>query len=255
MNWLRFIKRAQADDELRQELESYIEITTEQYIAQGMTVDEARQAARRKLGNATRIREEVYEMDTATFVETTMQEFRRSFRMLRRNPAFSLAAVLTLAIGIGANTAVFSVLNTVLLKPLPYPEADRLISVQHTAPGAAGLISASGDLRLSASMFFTYADQNRSFEAIGAWTTLTMTVTGQGEPEEARTIAVTRGVLEALDVKPAAGRWLSDADQVPGAPRALMLSYGYWQRLFGGDPAVIGKSLTVGAQPAQIVGA
>jgi len=254
MNWRRFIKRAQADAELRQELESYIEMTTEEYIARGMGVNEARQAARRKLGNVTRIREEVYEMNTATFVETTMQQLRHSLRMLRRNPAFSLAAILTLAIGIGANTAVFSIVNTVLLKPLPYPDADRLISVQHTAPGAAGLISVSGDLRLSASMFFTYADQNRSFDAIGAWTTGTATVTGQGEPEEARTIAVTSGVLEALGVKPAAGRWLSEADQAPGAARAVMLSYGYWQRRFGGDVAVIGKSLTVSAQPAQIVG-
>src|SRR5262245_51220688 len=254
MNWRRFIKRTQADAELRQELESYIEITTEEYIAQGMGVAEAREAARRKLGNATRIREEVYEMNTATFVETTMQELRHSVRMLRRNPAFSLAAVLTLAIGIGANTAVFSVVNTVLLKPLPYPEADRLISVQHTAPGATGLMSVSGDLRLSASMFFTYSDQNRSFDAIGAWTALTATVTGQGEPEEARILAVTKGVLEALGVKPTVGRWLSEADQAPGAPRAVMLSYGYWQRRFGGDLAVIGKSLTLGAQPSQIVG-
>src|SRR5262245_32377950 len=254
MNWRRFIKRARADAELRQELESYIEITTEEYIAQGMSVDEAGREARRKLGNVTRIREEVYEMNTATFVETTMLELRHTLRMLRLNPFFTLAAVLTLAIGIGANTAVFSVVNTVLLKPLPYPEADRLISVQHTAPGAPGLVSASGDLRLSASMFFTYADQNRSFDAIGAWTVGTRTVTGQGEPEEARIIIVTRGVLEALGVKPVAGRWLSEADQAPGAPLAAMLSYGYWQRRFGGDPAVIGKSLTVGAQPAQIVG-
>jgi hypothetical protein len=215
MNWRRFIKRTQADAELRQELESYIEITTEEYIARGMGMDEARQAARRKLGNVTRIREEVYEMNTATFVETTMQDLRHSIRMLRRNPAFSLAAILTLAIGIGANTAVFSVVNTVLLKPLSYPEAERLISVQHTAPGAAGLTSVSGDLRLSASMFFTYADQNRSFDAIGAWTAGTATVTGQGEPEEARTIAVTSGVLEALGVKPVAGRWLFEADQAP----------------------------------------
>src|SRR5262245_56898325 len=202
MNWRRFIKRTQADAELRQELESYIEITTEEYIAQGMGVAEAREAARRKLGNATRIREEVYEMNTATFVETTMQELRHSVRMLRRNPAFSLTAVLTLAIGIGANTAVFSVVNTVLLKPLPYPGAERLISVQHTAPGAAGLMSVSGDLRLSASMFFTYADHNRSFDAIGAWTAGTATVTGQGDPEEARVIGVTRVVREALGVKP-----------------------------------------------------
>src|SRR5262245_63359310 len=98
MSWRRFTKRTHADAELRQELDSYIEITTEEYIAQGMGVDEARQAAQRKLGNVTRIREEVYEMNTATLVETTMQQLRHSVRMLHRNPVFSLTAVLTLAI-------------------------------------------------------------------------------------------------------------------------------------------------------------
>src|SRR5262245_19246449 len=134
MNWRRFIKRAKADAELRQELESYVEITTEEYIAQGMGVEEARHTALRKLGNVTRIREEVYEMNTATFVETTLQQLRRSLRMLRLNPAFSLAAVLTLALGIGANTAVFSVVNTVLLKQLASSEADRLVWVHHIDP-------------------------------------------------------------------------------------------------------------------------
>src|SRR5262249_24014275 len=108
MNWRRFIRRAQADAELRQELESYIEITTEEYIARGMGSDQAREAAQRKLGNVTRIREEVYEMNTATFVETTMRELHHSIRMFRLNPAFSLTAVLTLALGIGATTAMFS---------------------------------------------------------------------------------------------------------------------------------------------------
>src|SRR5215471_3796868 len=107
MSWHRFIKRAKADVELRQELESYIEITTEQYIAQGMGMDEARHAAQRKLGNLTRIREEVYEMNTASFVESTLQQLRHSVRMLRLNPAFSLTAVLTLTLGIGATTAIF----------------------------------------------------------------------------------------------------------------------------------------------------
>jgi predicted permease len=235
-------------------LESYLEIATEANIARGMPAERAREAARKRLGNPTLIREEIYRMNTIGVIESVARNARHVVRMLRRNPLFATASLLTLAIGIGANTAVFSVVNTILLKPLPYPHADRLISVQHDAPGAPGLISASGDLRLSASMFFTYADHNRSFEAIGAWIAATATVTGQGDPEEVRIIAVTRGVLEALGVKPAAGLWLSEAEQSPGAARVVMLSYGYWQRRFGGDPAAIGKSLTVDAQPAQIVG-
>src|SRR5262245_65857394 len=124
--------------------------------------------------------------------------------------------------------------------PLPYPEGGRLISVQRTALGAPGLMSASGDLRHSASMFFTYADHNRSFEAIGGWTAAAATVTGRGEPEEVRTIIVTKGVLEALGVKPAVGRWLAEADQSPGAARVVMLSDGYWQRRLGGYAAGVG---------------
>src|SRR5262249_23483871 len=192
--------------------------------------------------------------NTLSFLEEIARNVRFSLRALRRNPGFAAAAILTLAIGIGANTAVFSVVNSVLLKPLPYPEAGRLISVQHTAAGAAGLLTASGDWGLSASMFFTSAAHSRSFEAIGGGPAAAATVTGRGEPEEVRTIIVTKGVLEALGVKPAAGRWLSEADQSPGADRVVMLSYGYWQRRFGGDQAGIGNSLSVGSQPPQVRG-
>ena len=109
MNWRRFLHRAQADSEQQQELESYIEITADEYIARGMGVDEARRAARLKLGNLTRIREEVYEMNTATFLEGAMHDLRHAIRMLRLNPAFSVTAILTLALGIGATTAILTV--------------------------------------------------------------------------------------------------------------------------------------------------
>ncbi|HEU0177638.1 MAG TPA: ABC transporter permease, partial [Blastocatellia bacterium] len=236
-------RRRELGRRIDEEIQFHIQMETEENIRRGMDPPDAQAAARSKVGNITHVTEEVYRMNTLSFLEEIARNVRFSLRTLRRNPGFAAAAILTLAIGIGANTAVFSVVNSVLLKPLPYPAAGRLISVQHTAPGAPGLMSASGDLRLSASMFFTYADHNRSFEAIGAWTAAAATVTGQGEPEEVRTIIVTKGVLEALGVKPAAGRWIEEADQSPGAARVVMLSYGYWQRRFGGDQAVIGKSL------------
>jgi hypothetical protein len=118
MNWRRFRKRTQADAEQQQELESYLEITTEECIARGMEVDETRRAARRKLGNLTRIREEVYEMNTATFLDSALRETRHAARMLRLNPA-CITAILTLALGIGATTAIFSVVNGVVIKPFP----------------------------------------------------------------------------------------------------------------------------------------
>src|SRR5258708_11456585 len=109
---------------------------------------------------------------------------RDGWRTLRHNPAFTLAVLLTLTIGIGANTAVFSVVNHVLLKPLPYPDSERLVAVAHSAPGAAGLGSVSGDLRLSQSMFVTYAEKNRTLQAIGIWAGRTVTLTRVAQPEQ-----------------------------------------------------------------------
>jgi len=193
-------------------------------------------------------------MNTIKFLDSLGRDLRYGLRTLRHNPLFTAVALLTLAIGIGANTAVFSVVNGVLLKPLVYPNPEELVSVRHTAPGAAGLADISGDLRLSPSMYFTYAEQNRTFEAFGVWAPQAMSVTGLTEPEQVRTVMISDGTLQALNVQPMLGRWLSQADQQPGGPEAVMLSYGYWQRRFGGDRAVIGRGIRVESRPREIVG-
>lgn len=254
MNWRRFLHREQADAEQQQELESYLEITAEEYIAQGMQPEEARSAARRKLGNPARIREEVYEMNTNALAETVVRSGLHWLRSMRKSPGFAAVSILTLALGIGAAMAVFTVVNAVLLKPLPYPEAERLISVQQVAPGAAGIVDASGELRLSASLFFTYFDHNRTLENIGAWIAGTATLTGQGDPEQMRILGVTQGVFEALKVPPAAGRWLSGGDQEPGAAPAVVLNYGFWQRKFGGARELIGRTIQMDGVPRLVVG-
>jgi predicted permease len=193
-------------------------------------------------------------VNAANFVESVYRDLRHGVRILRRNPGFTTVALLTLAIGIGANTAVFSVVNSVLLKPLPYPASEQLVAVWNAAPGAPGISSASGDLQLSQSMFVTYAEQNRSFQSIGIWDPFRATVTGITEPEELRAIAVSDGALQALGVPPALGRWLGAADSVPNSAHPVMLSYGYWQRRFGGDPRVIGRMIQVDSAPRQIIG-
>jgi predicted permease len=234
--------------------------------ARGLPYDEARAAAApRKLGNRTQIREEIYRMNAIAYLDALVRDMRHSLRMLARTPLFTAAALLTLAIGIGANAAVFSVINSVLLRPLRYPKPEQLVVLHQDAPGAAGLANAADGLALSASMYYTYAEQNRTFQTLGVWTPGTANVTGLAEPEQVRTVSVSDGVLQTLGVPPAAGRWLLPADQVPQAPptetfsfsgrsSAVMLSYGYWQRHFGGDPSVIGRSLTVNSLPRQIVG-
>jgi len=245
-------------------MESYLRIETDENVARGMPYHEARAAAQRKLGNSTAIREEIYRMNTLTFLDALAGDIRYSLRTLARSPMFTAAALLTLAIGIGANAAVFSVINSVLLRPLRYPKAEQLVALHQDAPGAAGLANAADGLALSPSMYFTYAEQNRTFQALGVWIPGTANVTGLAEPEQVRTVAVSDGVLQAFAVPPAAGRWLLAGDQVPETPAAslnftgrsssVMLSYAYWQRHFGGDRLAIGRNLMVDSVPRRIVG-
>jgi predicted permease len=199
-----------------------------------------------------------------TWLEEWTRDVRHAARGLRRNATFTVVAAVTLAIGIGANTVVFSVVNSVLLNPLRYPKSEELVAIRQMAPGAQGLTSFTDGLRLSPSMYFTYADHNRTFQSLGVWVTGTANVTGRAEPEQVRTVSISGGVLEALGVSPVAGRWLSETDQVPRGPNpdsffsgrstTVMLGYGYWQRRFGGDTSVIGRTITVDSRPREIVG-
>jgi predicted permease len=254
MSMRRFWRRARWDRERREEIESYIQIETDDNIARGMPRDEARFAARRKFGNATLVEEEIYRMNTVGFLEAVGRDGRHALRALRHNPAFTVAALLTLAVGIGANTAVFSVIDSVLLKPLPYPHPEQLVALHQLAPGAAGLASVSDGLLLSPSMYFTYAEQNRTFQSLGVFFSGSAAVTGLAEPEQARTVEISDGVLQTLGVQPILGRWVGPADQKPEAQQSVMLGYGYWQRRFGGDRSVIGRSLSVESRPRVIIG-
>ena len=139
------------------------------------------------------------------WLEGLSRDLRYAVRALRRSPGFTSVVLLTLAIGIGANTAIFTVVNSVLLKPLAYPEAENLVALWHTAPGASGMSNLSGDLRLSPSMYFTYAEHNRTFQHIGVWFAGSATVTGIAEPEQVRRLLVSDGTLQALGRAAAAG--------------------------------------------------
>lgn len=254
MDWRRFFRRAYWDGDRLAEIQSYVDIETDENLACGMTPEAARSAAQRKFGNRTLVREEIYTMNTLSMLDTLGRDVRYGLRFLRQNPLYTIVALLTLAIGIGANTAVFAVLNSVLLKPLAYPNPEQLVAVWHKAPGAEGLASASGDLRLSASMYFTYAEQNRSFQALGVWTTGSASITGLAQPEEVRAVYVSDGTFETLAIPPLLGRRLAHEDQIPGAAQTVVLSHGYWQRRFGGDRSVVGRTLQVDSRPRQIVG-
>ncbi len=170
-------------------------------------------------------------------------------RRLLRSPMFALVTLLTIGIGVGANSAVFSVVNGVLLKPLPYPEPGALIGVWQTAPRLN-----IKDLEASPSDYFTFREENRTFLQFGLWNGGSVAVTGRPAPEQVRCLFVTEGTLNALGVAPSLGRWFTLADDAPGSPDTAMLAYGYWQRKFGGDPGAVGRQLMVDGKPREIVG-
>ncbi|HEX4749974.1 MAG TPA: ABC transporter permease [Bryobacteraceae bacterium] len=176
-------------------------------------------------------------------------QLKQVFRRLRRAPTFTFVAVLTLGLGIGANTAIFSVLEGVLLKPLPYPDPDRLVGLWLTAPGIN-----IKNLNIAPSVYFTYREQNRSFQSLGVYTGDGVSVTGIGEPEQVRALDVTYGLFPTLGARPFLGRSFSAKDDSAGAPETIVLSYGYWQRRFGGDRSIIGKHLKIDGRSREVIG-
>ena len=161
-------------------------------------------------------------------------------------PLFTGITVLTLALGIGANTAIFSVIEGVLLKPLPYPRSDELVTLDHAAPGV-NLPSAGA----APFQYFTYREEGRVFQDVGLWNTGTVSVTGLAEPEEVPTLFVTDGVLPMLGAQPMLGRLFSKADDTPATPETVVLTAGYWRSKFGADSAVIGRIVDGRRPPAR----
>lgn len=176
------------------------------------------------------------------------QDLRYTARTLRRQPGFAAAAVLTLALGIGATTTIFSVVNGVLINPLPYPNPGALVRIVH-------LIGGVDQPYFSDAVYLSYAENGQAFQDAGVWVPgATATVTGRGAPEEVRTLTASRGVLTTLGVGPEIGREFSKDDDTPGARDTVMLANGYWQRTFGGDPAVLDRALVINGRPHQIIG-
>jgi predicted permease len=254
MFWRSFLRRDRADQEWREEMEAHLQMLIDSFLEKGLTLEEARYAALKQAGNLTTRREEIYRMNGIQWVDSIWGDIRYAARGLRKNLSFTTVAVLTLALGIGANTAVFSVVNSVLLKPLSFPRAEELLDVAQVAPGAGGIVSSRGGLGLSSSMYFTYTEQNRSFQSMGVWTSSYVTVTGLTEPEQVFANLISDGLLQSLAVEPEIGRSFVAADQLPGSNELVLLTHNYWQRRFGGDRSVIGRKIFVDARPREIVG-
>jgi predicted permease len=176
-------------------------------------------------------------------------QLRQILRRLWRAPVFTVITLITLAAGVGANIAVFSVVESVLLKPLPYPHPESLVGVWHTAPGLN-----LDEINMAPSNYFVYRDQNRTFEDIGIYQGDSVSVTGHGNPEQVPALDVTDGVLPILGLKPVLGRWFNRVDDSPSGPDTVMMSYDYWQSRFGSDQSIVGRAIQVDGKAHTVIG-
>ena len=182
-------------------------------------------------------------------MELLRNQLKQMLRRLGRAPMFTAVTMITLAAGVGANTVVFSVLEGVLLKPLPYPHPEQLVGIWHTAPGVN-----LKEINAAPSNYFIYREQNQTFVDVGAYQGDSVSVTGIGEPEQVQAVDVTDGVLPLLGAVPAEGRLFTKEDDSPGTPQTALISYGYWQHKFGGAPSAVGQNLRVDGESRQIIG-
>jgi len=212
-----------------------------------MSPKEARHAAHRKLGNTTHIREEIYRMNSLGWLESFWQDLRFALRMLRKSPGFTALAVVTLALGIGANTAIFSVIDAMLIRPLPYKDAHRLVLVFETETQLSTAPVTPPD-------FFDWKEQNHVFEAMAAGTEDSGTLSGIGDPERLEIGPVTAGLFEMLGARPVLGRFFRPDEDQPGHNLVVILSHALWQRKFGSDLNVIGRKVTLYGLLLEVVG-
>ncbi|HEY9478707.1 MAG TPA: ABC transporter permease [Gemmatimonadaceae bacterium] len=242
--------------ELREELEFHLSLATMQreHAAHGtMSNEEAYHAARRRLGNMTNLEEEARQMAGLGFFDMAAQDIRFALRTFRRSPAFTAVAVLTLAIGIGANTAIFSAVDALLLRPLPFAEPDRLMQVSLTLP-AQGERPAVDDMVWSYPKATVFRDAQRVFQSASLYTDYEFTVRGTEAERDYGEYTDSR-YLPTLGIQPVLGRnFASDEDSQPGGPRVVMLADAFWKSRFNADPSVLGRALNIDGDPYTIIG-
>jgi len=255
MRITRIFRRRRCDEERARELDSYLEEETADNIARGMPPDAARAAAHRRLGNTTRIREEIYDMNSLGFLETFWQDLRYGARLLRRNRTFAVVAIVTLALGTGANTAVFQLVDTVRLRALPVDHAEQLAEVRIvTSPhGRTGMFNGRWPM-LSYPLYRTIRERQQVFTGVGAWGSITFDLAQGGEQRPAEGMWVSGNFFSLLGVRAAAGRLLSPADDVQGCAPVAVLGHAFWRREYGGSPSAIGSSVLLDGHRFDVIG-
>ena len=251
MNLRRFLSRPAADAELAQELEAHLQHEVDDNIARGMSDEEARRKARVKLGSIRRVRETVWERNSLDWFETVLRDLRYAVRTLSRTPAFTVTAVLVMALGIGANVTLFTVVRSVLLKPLPFREPDRLIQLYEKSPDRRREYS-----YIAGGMYAAWKKAASSVEQMAIYGTDSINLSGTGGqlPEKLRYAKCSWDLLPMMGVVPEVGRLFVEADDRRAAPATVVLTHGLWMRRYAGDQGIVGKTILLDAKPYTVVG-
>jgi predicted permease len=245
--WKRLSRRSQMEAQLEKELNFHLEQHTAQLVARGSAPDEARRKARLALGGPEQVKEKCRDARGTRWLEDLLQDTRYAIRTFRRKPGFTIVALLILSLGIGATTVMFAVINSVLLRPLSYPEPDRLVTVRAST-------EAFGESWGFSNLDFGDAKRASQTLAMAAWTYAGGTISEPGEPEYVNGRQISAELFSTLGISPVRGRVFRPDEDRPGAPAVAIISYGLWQRDFGGDPSAISRSLVYDGKPYTVVG-
>src|SRR5271155_2047341 len=247
---LRNLFRARRTDrELDEELRSYLVLLTEEKIADGIGPDQARRQAKIELGGIEQVKEQVRDIRAGAWFESFLQDMRYALRTLRKNPAFAAVATLTLALGIGATTAIFSVINAVLLQPLPIRDPGRVVALHDQLPAFN-----RPRAKVSPLQFREFSQRNDLFEAAAALKPVSLTLTEQNQSQRLQAMQTTEGLFPLLGIEPILGRGFTQHDDTFGNPHVALLSQQLWRRLFSADPSAIGKILQLDGNSCEIIG-
>jgi predicted permease len=243
------LRRQRVEHELDAELHFHLEMEIEKNLRAGLAPEEARRAALRAFGGVDRVKEQVRDAWGLRVVDTLRQDVRTGLRSLRRNPLFALVVMLTMAMGIGANAAIFSVVNGVILRPLPYDGGDRLVVLRQQQPRAG-----VDDMGFSYKEIVDVRRESRALAGLVEYHSMFFILLNRAEPERVSTGVVSWDFFGVLGVEPLHGRAFVPDDEQPGSPAVLVLGHGYWQRSFGGDPRIVGQVFQMNDRPHTIVG-
>jgi predicted permease len=249
---------ARAEEQIREEFEHHLAARIEEYVASGMTPESARSEALRRLGDVDRYVAETRAIDASVAHERRRRELlsgagremKQSLRALRRSPLFAAAAVITLGLGLGATGAVYTLLDAVVLKPLPYAGAERLVYIASRVTGGG----TAGQWGLSPAGYFYYRDNQRTLSGLGVYSQWAVNVSGDGEAERAWGALVNAELFTVLNARVVAGRLMRAEETLPGAASVVLLSHAFWMRRYGGDAGVVGRTIQVDANPAEVIG-